>query len=310
MLHMTTHGLYCPAGDFYIDPVRAVDRAVITHGHSDHARKGMRAYLTHHHTVPILYHRLGHHISTQGVEYGEVVDIHGVRVSLHPAGHVIGSAQIRIEHHGQVWVVSGDYKRQPDPLAAAFEPLRCHTFITESTFGLPIYRWPSVHDVAELLNAWWRTNAEAGIVSVVQAYALGKAQRVLLTLDPSIGPICATPAVAATNHVLREAGHALPLTKPFDGDGRSLIISSGGLDGALRSRAHRSIGMSGWNITRGDGFVMSDHVDWPDLMRSIRETEAEHVLVTHGFTSTVVRYLRERGWRADALHDVTERSDA
>lgn len=310
MLQMTPFGLYCPAGDFHIDPVRAVDRAVITHGHSDHARRGMRAYLSHRHTEPILRHRLGEHIRTQSVDYGEVIDMHGVRVSLHPAGHVVGSAQVRIEHRGEVWVVSGDYKRQSDPLAEDFEPVPCHTFITESTFGLPIYRWPSVDAVSDALHAWWRSNADAGIVSIVHAYPLGKAQRVLLMLDPDIGPVCTNDAVAATNAVLRGAGHTLPPTRPFDGDGRSLIITSGGVEDAVRTRPHRTAGVSGWNIARAGGFVMSDHVDWPGLMRTIRDTGAERILVTHGFTSQVVRYLREQGWQADELHDVTERGDA
>ncbi|MGQ9724635.1 MAG: DNA ligase-associated DEXH box helicase, partial [Tepidimonas sp.] len=129
-------GLYCPVGDFYIDPWRPVARAIITHAHADHARRGHAAYLAHAASAGVLRARLGGDIALQTVDYGERLDCGGVRVSLHPAGHVLGSAQIRLEHRGQVWVVSGDYKVEADATCAPFEPVRCHTFITESTFGL------------------------------------------------------------------------------------------------------------------------------------------------------------------------------
>lgn len=310
MLVMTERGLYCPAADVYVDPVRSVDRAIITHGHSDHARRGMRSYLCHHHTVPILQHRLGGKVSAQGLAYGESVVVNNVRISLHPAGHIIGSAQVRFEHRGEVWVVSGDYKRQPDPLAQAFEPVRCDTFITETTFGLPVYQWPSTEVATAAINAWWRTNADAGLVSVIHAYSLGKAQRVLLGLDPGIGPVTADGPVHDMHHMLRQAGHALPPTPLFTGQDRAIVISSTGANHEIRRYRHRSAGVSGWNVTRGNGFVMSDHVDWPDLMRTIEETSCQRVLATHGFTSIVVRHLRERGLQADELHDVVERGDA
>jgi len=310
MLVMTTHGLYCPAADVFVDPVRSVDRAIITHGHSDHARRGMRSYLCHHDTIPILRHRLGGNVRTQGVGYGEDVVVNGVRITLFPAGHIIGSAQVRFEHGGETWVVSGDYKRQPDPIAQAFEPVRCTTFITESTFGLPVYQWPDPAVAVDALNAWWKANAEAGIISVIHAYSLGKAQRVLLGLDPSIGPITADQAVHNMHDVLRQAGHALPETPVFNGQSGAIVISSTGANSDIRRFRHRSAGVSGWNVTRGSGFVMSDHVDWPGLLRTIAETECERVLATHGFSAVVVRYLRERGMAADELHDVVERSDA
>ena len=309
MLVMTPYGLWCPAADVYIDPIRSVDRAVITHGHSDHARRGMRSYLCHADTVPILQHRLGGKVSTQGVAYGEDVVINGVRITLVPAGHIIGSAQVRIEHRGQVWVVSGDYKRQADPFAAPFEPVRCHTFITESTFGLPLYRWPSTEQTMAGINAWWRANAAAGITSVIHAYSLGKSQRVLAGLDPAVGPITVDRPIAEMNAALRAAGHPLPAAALYDGQDGAIVISSAGATSEIRQRRHRTASVSGWNVTRGGGFVMSDHVDWPDLMRTIDETGCERVLVTHGFTATVVRYLRERGLAADELHDVVERSD-
>lgn len=310
MLVMTSHGLYCPAADVFIDPVRSVDRAIITHGHSDHARRGMRAYLCHHHTIAILHHRLGGKVTTQGVAYGEDVVINGVRFTLYPAGHIIGSAQVRVEHAGEVWVVSGDYKRQADPIAQAFEPVRCHTFVTETTFGLPIYQWPDPAVAVNGINAWWRANAQAGLVSVVHAYSLGKAQRVLLGLDPSVGPITADQAVHDMHAVLRHAGHALPPTPIFTGQQGALVISSTGANHTIRAYRHRTAGVSGWNVTRGGGFVMSDHVDWPGLLQTVAETECGRVLATHGFSQVVVRYLRERGLEADELHNVVERGDA
>ena len=203
----TPRGLYCPAGDFYIDPWRPVPRAVITHAHSDHARRGHGAYLAQAQGEGVLRARLGADIRLQAVAYGEAVTIHGVRVSLHPAGHVLGSAQVRLEHAGRVWVASGDYKLDPDPTCAPFEPLRCDVFITESTFGLPIYRWPSGDDLFADMSAWWRANADAGRASVVYAYAFGKAQRVLAGVDHSVGPLVCHGAVQVLNDAYRTAGN-------------------------------------------------------------------------------------------------------
>ncbi|MCU0330209.1 MAG: ligase-associated DNA damage response exonuclease [Candidatus Kapabacteria bacterium] len=319
MLVPTSHGLYCPQGDFFIDPRRSVARAVITHGHSDHAYRGMDAYLCTQETVPILRHRLGAHGHYHGVRYGETVVMNGVRVSFHPAGHVIGSAQVRLEYAGEVWVVSGDYKRQADPFAVSFEPVRCSTFITETTFGLPIYRWPSPSVVAAEINNWWRENAAAGRTSIIQAYSLGKAQRIMGMVDASIGPMMATSAVHAMNTVLADAGHALPPWKNLAAVDRnepltgSLVITTG-IDAALlrRCKDAATASASGWMAIRGfrrrgnhdRGFVVSDHTDWPDLMRTIRETGAERILATHGSTSAVVRTLQEQGLQAAELEDV------
>ena len=181
-------GLYCPAGDFYIDPWRPVERAVITHGHSDHARWGHRHYLAADACLPILHARLGQ-INAQGLPYGEALTHHGVKLSFHPAGHVLGSAQVRLEVGGEVWVASGDYKTGYDPTCLPFEPVRCDTFITESTFGLPIYRWQEPAILFEEVNAWWRANAAQGRPSVLYCYAFGKAQRILASIDASIGPL-------------------------------------------------------------------------------------------------------------------------
>ncbi|WP_416763521.1 ligase-associated DNA damage response exonuclease [Roseateles sp. So40a] len=313
-------GLYCPPGDFYIDPWRPVDRAVITHGHSDHARMGHGHYLAHHDSAAILRRRLGEDITLQTLAYGEVIEHHGVRVSLHPAGHVLGSAQVRLEHAGRVWVASGDYKLEADGTCAPFEPVRCDTFITESTFGLPIYRWPSQAALFAEIDAWWRANAAAGRASVLYAYALGKAQRLLHGVDASIGPIVAHGAVEPLNAVYRAAGVALPPTfhaadPALDKAAlaRALVIAP---PSAGRSPWIRRFGSdpsdafaSGWMQLRGTrrrrgvdrGFVVSDHADWPGLMAAIRGTGAERVFVTHGSVPVMVRWLRELGLDAQAF---------
>src|SRR5918999_6021005 len=213
LLRTTDHGLFCEAGGFHIDPWLPVDRAVITHAHGDHARWGSRSYLAARAGEGVLRTRLGPAADIRVVDYGQTVDMNGVRVSLHPAGHILGSAQVRVEHGGEVRVASGDYKTDPDPTCTAFEPVRCHTFITESTFGLPIYRWPRETDVMEEINAWWRANVAAGKTSLLLGYALGKAQRLLAGLDPSIGPILTHGAVERMTGVYRDAGVDLPPTQ-------------------------------------------------------------------------------------------------
>ncbi|MDZ4746781.1 MAG: DNA ligase-associated DEXH box helicase [bacterium] len=337
----TPRGLYCPAGDFHIDPSRSVPHAVITHAHSDHARKGMGLYTTHTDTICILKHRLGANIVTAPLAYGEHIRINDAVVSLHPAGHVIGSAQVRVEVDGEVWVVSGDYKRQADPFAVPYEIVQCDTFITESTFGMPVYRWESNDTIAEKMNTWWRSNRDRGITSIVHAYALGKAQRLLGTLDTSIGPFYTHGSVEKMNTMLRANGIALPETRAiehsslheagsqehsgsnlrFGGtDSSRLFVDSGALIIAPDSSENASwlqhvepyatAVASGWMALRNGrqrrtadiGFAMSDHVDWPDLMRTVRETGAKRILVTHGYTSIVVRSLREQGYDAHELH--------
>ncbi len=187
-----------------------MDRAVITHAHGDHARWGMGHYLATRDSEGVLRTRIGQDMPLQTLAYGETLEHNGVRLSFHPAGHVLGSAQLRIEHCGEVWVASGDYKVEPDATCAAFEPVRCHTFITESTFGLPIYRWPSQRQVFAEINDWWRANAAVGRASVLFCYAFGKAQRILHGLDASIGPILVHGAVEPLNRVYREAASRCP----------------------------------------------------------------------------------------------------
>lgn len=324
MLTLTDAGLYCPAGDFHIDPWRGVPRAVITHAHGDHLRWGSDAYLVAQDGLGVTRARLG--AWARGVEalpYGEATTINGVRVSLHPAGHILGSAQVRVEHRGEVWVVSGDYKTDPDPTCAPWEPLRCHTFITESTFGLPIYRWPSQASVFHDINAWWATNAAAGRVSLLCGYALGKAQRLLAGLDSSIGPILLHGAVERMTALYRVAGVALPPTQhatavTADATARvaatrgALLIAPPSVTGSTWLRRFGELRVafaSGWMQVRGArrrrgvdaGFTLSDHVDWLQLLAAIDATGAEQVWVTHGFTDQVVRWLREHGRDARVL---------
>src|SRR5215207_6472313 len=210
LLTLTDRGFYCEPGDFYVDPWEPVDRAVITHAHGDHATWGSRSYLTAEAGVSVLRARMGPAAAIRGVPYGQAIGVNGVTVSLHPAGHILGSAQIRLEHGGEVWVVSGDYKTDPDPTTTAFEPVRCHTFVTESTFGLPIYRWPPQGEVFREINDWWRANQAAGKASLLYGYALGKAQRLIAGLDPGTGPIFTHGAVERMTEVYRAGGIALP----------------------------------------------------------------------------------------------------
>jgi putative mRNA 3-end processing factor len=300
-------GLYCPAGDFHIDPWRPVARAVLTHAHADHARRGHGAYLAQADSAGVLRARLGD-ITLQALAYGEAVDIGGVRVSLHPAGHVLGSAQVRLEHRGEVWVASGDYflsaHDERNPTCPPFEPQRCDCFITESTFGLPIYRWRPQAEVFAEIDAWWRANAEAGRASLLLGYSFGKAQRLLAGVDPTIGPIAVHGAVEPLNEAYRAAGVALPPTLAVDALdkgalSRALVVAPpGALSGAWARRLGDASDAfaSGWMQLRGArcrqgvdrGFVLSDHADWSGLQRAIAATGAARVIVTHGYEAVKI----------------------
>ncbi|MFM8634724.1 MAG: ligase-associated DNA damage response exonuclease [Planctomycetia bacterium] len=318
LLEVTPAGLYCSRGDFYIDPWRRVGRAVITHAHADHARSGCDRYLSSAAGKLVLRTRIGSSSPIDTLRYGESTSINGVELSLHPAGHVLGSAQVRVRHGGETWVVTGDYKLEADLTCEPFEPVRCDVFVTESTFGLPVYRWPAEGTVATEINAWWRDNRDAGRTSVLLAYALGKAQRLASLLDPSIGPIVAHGAVMKMVEQYRASGVRLP---PIDrvpprarrvGDGRAMVIAPPSAAGSrwLRVFGETSVAMaSGWMMLRGvrrrrgfdRGFVISDHADFPGLMRAIEATGATRVLATHGFVDPLVRLLRERGLDASPL---------
>jgi len=318
LIQLRPEGLYCPAGDFHIDPWLPVPRAVITHGHGDHARAGMGEYHCTPGTAPILRWRLG---EARIVEHahGEVFDMNGTRASLHPAGHVLGSAQVRVEAGGEVWVASGDYKRQGDPTCAPFEVVRCDVFITEATFALPVYRWPDTREVVTDIVQWRRTCEARGEAAVLFCYALGKAQRVLAELagfdEP---PPLLHGAIAAGVEVYRAAGVAMAATELLseqasrnDYAGRLVIAppSAAGSAWMRRFRRAQQGFASGWMRIRGNrrrrnydrGFVISDHADWPDLLRTIEQTGARRVFATHGTTDALVRTLCERGIDARTL---------
>jgi putative mRNA 3-end processing factor len=317
----TPRGLYCPPGDFYIDPWQPVDRAVITHAHSDHARPGHARVLAARDGETVLRVRLGPGPELETVGWGEPVERNGVRVSLHPAGHVLGSAQVRLEHRGLVWVVSGDYylsaHDESNPTCAAFEPVRCECFVTESTFGLPIYRWRPQADVLGDIDAWWRANAQEGRTSVLMAYSLGKSQRVIAGVDTSIGPLVAHGAVEVLNEAYRSAGVALAPTQraqdlPRSALARALVIAPPSVQGTPWLRRFvepRMAFASGWMQVRGArrrrgldrGFVLSDHADWPGLQRAIAATGAGRVIVTHGQEAVMVRWLTQQGLQAGAF---------
>lgn len=320
-------GLYCPAGDFYIDPWRAVEKAVITHAHADHARTGHRAYLCAAPGAGVLKARLGR-ISLQTLAYGQQLTIGGVTVSLHPAGHVLGSAQVRVEHQGEVWVVSGDYKVEPDLTCEAFEPVPCHCFITECTFGLPVYQWRPTCEVMGDINRWWRDNADQGRPSVLLGYSFGKSQRILAELDASIGPIATHAAMEPMNEAYRQEGVRLPATQSMSelaaGDAWSralLMLPPGATRGATGVSAPAlsaaSVGMaSGWMQLRSHrkragvehGFVLSDHADWPGLLQAIDATSAERVIVTHGQEEPLVHWLQSRGVQASTAQCIDQHS--
>lgn len=312
LLSFHERGIYCAIGDFYIDPWLPVDRAIITHAHSDHARSGMKSYLAHHDSVAILRHRLGADIAIRGIEYNEVVQMNGVRISLHPAGHIIGSAQVRVEYKGEVWVVSGDYKTSPDPTCQPFEPVTCHQFVTESTFGLPVFHWPEEETVIASINNWWLKCQSEGKNAVIFAYSLGKAQRIIQGLNLSIGPIYCHGAIENTNEVLRNQGFSLNDThRVFPQDAKSkfqgaIIMAppSAGSTSWMKRFGEIETGFaSGWMQVRGmrrrqnydRGFVLSDHADWNGLLSAVRATGAAKVHVTHGYSDIFARYLNELG---------------
>jgi len=318
LLQLNPDGLYCAAGEFYVDPWNPVERAVITHAHADHLCAGSKSYLSARPCDALLRARVGVEGAIESLAYGEARNINGVRVSFHPAGHILGSAQVRMEYQGQVWVVSGDYKLAPDPTCTGFEAVPCHTFITESTFGLPIFRWPEPGETLDEINAWWRGNQQAGKASVLFAYPLGKAQRVLAGIDSSIGPIYTHGAVERFNGIYRDGGIALPATQfvrsapPKTDWTRALILAPPMAKTApwLRRFGDFSTGMaSGWMRIRGTrrrrsidrGFVLSDHADWPALLSAIRSSGAERVWVTHGYRAPLARWLAENGVDADAV---------
>lgn len=313
LLAFNENGIYCQQADVYLDPWRPVDKAIISHGHSDHSRWGHKHYITHHTNVPIIRHRLGE-INVTGKDWNETFVINNVKFSLHPAGHIIGSAQIRVEHKGEVWVFSGDYKTEDDGVCVPYEPVRCHTFITENTFGLPAFKWLPQAQVMTDVNNWWAENKAEGKTSVLFGYTLGKAQRLLKYLDTSNGTIFTHGAVENMTAVLRPmidlppTTLITPATKREDLLGNIVLAppSAHGSTWIRRMTPFVTGSASGWMAFRGarrrraidKGFVLSDHCDWAGLLESIQLTGAEKIICTHGYSDIFSRYLREQGYDA------------
>jgi putative mRNA 3-end processing factor len=318
LLQNTNEGLYCAAGNFHIDPWRPVDVAIITHAHSDHARPGSKRYVTESSGKEILQLRLGPAAPIETIGYGETVSHNGVKVSFHPAGHILGSAQVRLEYRGEISVVSGDYKLEKDGVSQAFEPIPCHHFVTESTFGLPIYHWRPQTEIFREIHQWWRDNQALGRTSVLFCYALGKAQRVLAGLDATVGPIFLHGAMERYLPAYQHAGVTFPpAAKPDaqslkNAEGKGFVLAPGSADNSPWLRKFGEISTaraSGWMQVRGTrrrasldhGFVLSDHADWNGLRTTIQATGAEHIWVTHGYTQQFARWLRETGRDADVV---------
>ena len=314
LIEFTDKGLYCPPGDFYIDPWQGVDRAVITHAHSDHARWGSKAYLCHPFSKPLLQTRLGpNHYQT--LEWNTPLDFYGVKLSFHPAGHIIGSSQVRLEYKGEVWVFTGDFKTENDGISGEFEPVKCHNFITESTFGLPIYKWKPQEEIYTGIKDWVRRNQVVGKSSVVIAYSLGKAQRLLQPLSEVTDKIFVHGAVYNLHMALVNAGWDLPEVEkvtpetPKESLKGAVVIAPSSAEGSpwIRRFAPYETGVcSGWMQVRGAvrrrnadaGFILSDHADWDGLLAACKATGAECVYATHGFQAAFSRYLRETGIQA------------
>lgn len=326
LVQVRPEGLYCPQGHFWIDPLEAVETAILTHAHSDHARAGSQSYHATDISRGLLERRLGLESQLILHPYGEEFQLGPVTLSFHPAGHILGSAQVRLAYEDSVWLISGDYKRQADPTCAPFESVPCDVMITEATFGLPIYQWPSTEEVASDIFNWWQKNQAAGRNSILACYALGKAQRLLHALGTlTEEPIYTHGATENLVCAYREAGVQLPPTLSLadsDSDATrsrhrarlkgALILAP---PNAVQSSWAKRFGesetalASGWMQLRGQrrrrgfdrGFVLSDHADWPALLASVSESQAKKVYVTHGYSQELARYLSEQGTEAEPL---------
>ncbi|MCW9037398.1 ligase-associated DNA damage response exonuclease [Altibacter sp.] len=308
LLVFNANGIYCQRADVYIDAWRPVKKCIVTHGHADHSRWGHQQYITHANNVPIIKHRLGA-VSVTGKQWNETFVINGVKFTLHPAGHIVASSQVRVEYNGEIWVFTGDFKTEDDGLAEAFEPVKCHTFITECTFGLPAFSWEPQAQVFDDINSWWAENKAEGKTSVLFGYSLGKAQRLLKHLDTSIGAIYTHGAVENMTNVLRSL-YTFPKTIKVGRDTTkeelrgNMVIAPPSAHGSTWIRKmvpYETASASGWMTFRGArrrravdrGFVLSDHADWEGLLETIKATGCEKVIATHGYTDIFARYLRE-----------------
>lgn len=319
LLEFTEKGIYCARADVYLDPWKPVSKALISHGHSDHSRAGNGSYITHFKNLPIIRHRLGP-IQARGVSWNEALTVNGVRFSFHPAGHIPGSSQIRVEYKGEIWVFSGDYKTEDDGLSTPFDPIRCHTFITECTFGLPAFSWRPQSEVMQQINAWWASLRAEGRTAVLFAYSLGKAQRLLRHLDTGIGTIFTHGAIENMNEIIRGIA-PLPGTRRITRETSkkelqgNLVLAPPSAHGSTWMRKmvpYETASASGWMAFRGArrrramdrGFVLSDHCDWAGLLESIEATGAERIICTHGYSDIFARFLREQGY--DARTEATQ----
>ena len=319
LLQFRDKGIYCEKAGVYLDPWKPVDKAIISHGHADHSRWGHQKYITHHRNIPIISHRLGD-INTVGMEWGETFTINNVKFSLHPAGHIIGSSQIRVEHKGEVWVFTGDYKTEDDGISTPYESIKCNTFITECTFGLPAFKWIPQNEVLQDINAWWKENQNDGKTSILFGYSLGKAQRLLKYLDTDIGSIYTHGAIENMTEVLRPLV-SFPKTTLITRETTkkellgNIVLAPPSAHGSTWIRKmvpYVTASASGWMTFRGarrrraidKGFVLSDHCDWQGLLSSIEATGAEKVICTHGYSDIFSKYLRELGY--DARTEATQ----
>lgn len=318
LIEFTESGFYCAAGDFYIDPWKPVKNALITHAHSDHLRYGSSNYLLHKNSLAVAKYRMNNKGNFQSILYNKPLKINDVEVTFYPAGHIIGSAQIKVANKKEVWVISGDYKTEEDGLCTPFEPIKCNHFVTESTFGLPVFKWQPQAIVFEQINQWWQNNKAENKCSVLGAYALGKAQRLLQGLDANIGKIFTHGAIENVNEVLRNAGILLKETQKVNNDlskndfKGSLVLAT---PAAFNSTWMKRFGpsstavASGWMQIRGTrrrrsvdrGFILSDHCDWQQLNEAIALTNAENIYVTHGYTDIFTKWLNEQGYKAKVV---------
>ena len=317
LLVHTGLGLYCPKADVYLDPWKPVKKAILSHGHADHARWGSSSYLCTPSAAPVIKYRLGE-INLETLPFGEEKLINGVSFSFHPAGHILGSAQIKVSYKGEIVVFSGDYKTANDGFSEAFEPVKCHTFITESTFGLPVYHWQDQKWVFNEMEEWCKNNRNNHHLSILYGYSLGKAQRILQGLPESVGPIFTHSTIEAVLNVMRNQGVSLKNTIPVNEHLTRADLLSGVIiappavqnsNWLKKFEPIRNGVVSGWMALRGarrrrnadKGFVLSDHADWKGLNEAISLTGAENVFVTHGYTDILSKWLIDKGLNAQPL---------
>ena len=317
LLVHTALGLYCPKADVYLDPWKPVKKAILSHGHADHARWGSSSYLCTPTAAPVIKYRLGD-INLETLPFGEEKLINGVSFSFHPAGHILGSAQIKVSYKGEMVVFSGDYKTANDGFSEAFEPVKCHTFITESTFGLPVYHWQDQKWVFNEMEEWCKNNRNNGQLSILYGYSLGKAQRILQGLPESVGPIFTHSTIEAVLNVMRNQGVSLKNTIHVNEHLTRADLLSGVIiappavqnsNWLKKFEPIRNGVVSGWMALRGarrrrnadKGFVLSDHADWEGLNEAISLTGAENVFVTHGYTDILSKWLIDKGLNAHPL---------